>query len=126
MARRAAQGQPDTKDTPDEVSGCIPLCFVCLFLMRVCLAKAEQGLAMQPLNLVTLCNLEAWLVLHICFYFGELALTFFVTMLCDSLCYNIFIYLDAAVLLCTTEQFRCVETHSPVPHCLYTIHILYC
>lgn len=31
MARRAAQSQPDTKDTPDEVSVCIPLClfYVC-------------------------------------------------------------------------------------------------
>lgn len=39
MARRAAQGQPDTKDTPDEVSP-IVLVFVDVY---VCLAKAEQG-----------------------------------------------------------------------------------
>lgn len=53
MARRAAQAQPDTKDTPDEVSGSIPLClFVCSYLC-VCLAKAEQGPAgLQPNSLI--------------------------------------------------------------------------
>lgn len=46
MARRAAQGQPDTKDTPDEVSSPVPLClFVCICM---CLAKAEQGPAKYP------------------------------------------------------------------------------
>lgn len=30
MARRAAQAQPDTKDTPDEVSSFIPLCLFVL------------------------------------------------------------------------------------------------
>lgn len=39
MARRAAQAQPDTKDTPDEVS---PTVFAFLYIC-VCLAKAEQG-----------------------------------------------------------------------------------
>lgn len=31
LARRAAQGQPDSKDTPDEVSGSVGLClYLCL------------------------------------------------------------------------------------------------
>ena len=39
MARRAAQGQPDTKDTPDEVG---PIVFAFVYIC-VCLAKAGQG-----------------------------------------------------------------------------------
>lgn len=42
MARRAAQSQPDTKDTPDEVSGSL------LLFVSVCLAKAEHASAPRP------------------------------------------------------------------------------
>lgn len=64
MARRAAQGQPEPKDTPDEVSGSVPLCsFVCLFVyvcVCVCLAKAEQGPAKKALQHKTVTFQFGW------------------------------------------------------------------
>lgn len=42
MARRAAQSQPDTKDTPDEVSGSI------LFFVSFCSVKVEEVSALHP------------------------------------------------------------------------------
>lgn len=53
MARRAAQAQPDTKDTPDEVSSFIPLClflFVWKRLDKILLSVPSAHAGIFPIR----------------------------------------------------------------------------
>lgn len=57
MARRAAQSQPDTKDTHDEVSGSM------LLFVSGCLVKFGQASAVHPLaRLIILFSATGWCV----------------------------------------------------------------
>lgn len=64
MARRAAQGQPDTKDTPDEVSSSIPLC---LYLFMFVFVWQRQNKVL--LNIPSACSMivlfGGWMLIHV-------------------------------------------------------------